>query len=126
MGWIGGKAINLTDVEINVTARNSVVAVQSLDGNPIRQSQRILISLGARSMPATEKSLPYFSEPVLGKISITAPAGMNLRAGDPRTRKLRGVAASYASGRYVLSLDRDLRTSGLVLDAVHKTPHLQK
>jgi hypothetical protein len=124
MGWIGGKAISLSNVDINVTARNSVVAVQSLDGNPIPRSQRILISLGARSMPATEKSLPYFSEPVQGKISITAPAGMNLRAGDAKTRRLRGAAASYTAGRYVLSLDRDLRSSWLILDAVqHKITH---
>ena len=126
MGWIGGEAIKLADVEINVSARNSVVAVQSLDGNPIRQSQSILISLSARSIPATEKSLPYYSEPVEGKISITAPAGMNLRAWDARTRKLRGLATSYTTGRYVLSLDRDLRSSWLVLDALHKTSHLHK
>jgi hypothetical protein len=126
MGWIGGKAINLADVEINVTARNSVVAVQSLDGNPIRQSRSILISLGARSIPATEKSLPYYSEPVEGKISITAPAGMNLRAWDGRARKLRGLATSYTTGRYVLSLDRDLRSSWLVLNATHKTGHFHK
>ena len=126
MGWIGGKTINLADVEISVAARNSVVAVQSLDGNPIRQSQSILISLGARSIPATEKSLPYYSEPVQGKISITAPVGMSLRAWDSRTRKLRALKVPYTTGRYVLSLDRDLRSSWLVLDAVHKKPAAHK
>jgi len=122
MGWIGGKTINLGEVEINVTARNSVVAVQSLDGNPIRQSRSILISLGARSIPAAERSLPFYSEPVEGKIFITAPAGMNLRAWDARTGKLRRLTVPYTAGRYILSLERDLRSSWLVLDALQNSP----
>jgi Cellulase (glycosyl hydrolase family 5) len=117
MGWIGGKTITLADVEMAVTARNSVVAVQSLDGNPIGRSRKIMISLGARSVPRADNSLPFYSEPVEGRIRVSAPAGLNLRAWDAGTGKLLGVAASYRDGRYTLRLDRSLRNSWLLLDA---------
>jgi hypothetical protein len=97
VGRIGGKSINLGDVAINIVTPNSVVAVQSLDEKPIRQSQRIVISLGAQ----TE-----------GTISITASPGMNAQA--------RGVQASYARGRYLLRLDRNLYNRWIVLAAPHK------
>jgi hypothetical protein len=116
MGWIGGKTITLPEVEVAVTTRNSVVAVQSLDGNPIGQSRKIMISLGARSVPRAENSLPYYSEPVEGRILVSAPPGLNLRVSDARSGKLRRVPASYKDGRYILALDRSLRSSWLVMD----------
>ena len=60
MGNIGGKTIALTEVEMEISTHNAAVAVQSLDGNAIRQSQNILISAGAGSMPAAGNSLPFF------------------------------------------------------------------
>jgi hypothetical protein len=117
MGWIGGKTITLPEVDIAVTTRNSVVAVQSADGNPIGQSRKIMISLGARSVPRADNSLPFYSEPVEGRILISAPAGLNLRAWDARSGKLLKVNASYRDGRYILTLDRTLRSSWLLLDA---------
>jgi Cellulase (glycosyl hydrolase family 5) len=116
MGWIGGTTITLPDVEIAVTTGNSVVAVQSLDGSPIGRSRKIMISFGARSVPRAENSLPYYSEPVEGRILVSAPPGLNLRASDARSGKLRRVASSYRDGRYVLALDRSLRSSWLSLD----------
>jgi hypothetical protein len=99
-----------------VTTRNSAVAVQSLDGSPISQSRKIMISFGARSVPRAENSLPYYSEPVEGRILVRAPPGLNLRASDGRSGKLRRVASSYRDGRYLLPLDRSLRSSWLLLD----------
>jgi hypothetical protein len=116
MGSIGGKTIALADVELVIATRNSVVAVQSMDGNPIRRSRKIMISLGARSVPAAANSLPYYSEPVEGRILVSAPAGLSLRDRDAGTRKLMGAAASYRNGRYSLTLDRSLRRSWLLLD----------
>jgi hypothetical protein len=116
MGWIGGKTITLTDVEIAVSTRNSVVAVQSLDGNPISESRKIMISVGARSVPQSEHSLPFYSEPVEGRILVSASAGLSLR--DAKTGKLlRGAPSSYKDGRYVLPLDRSPRSSWLLLGA---------
>jgi hypothetical protein len=115
MGWIGANPIVLSDVEIAVTTKNAVVAIQSLDGNAINQSKSIMISIGGRSVPETAHSLPYYSEPVEGSIMISAPAGLNLGAWDARKSRLRPVSAPYKSGRYLLTLDRTLKTSWLLL-----------
>jgi hypothetical protein len=122
MGWIGGKPITLANVDMAVTTRNSVIAVQSLDGNPIGQSRNIMISLGARSIPKAENSLPYYSEPVEGRILISAPPGLKLHAWNARTGKMLGVSAAYREGRYVLVLDRSLGSSWLLLGARPRSP----
>jgi hypothetical protein len=115
MGSIGSKTIALTEVEMEISTGNAVVAVQSLDGNAIRQSRSILISVGAGSMPAAGNSLPFLSEPIEGRILVSAPAGLSLRAWDARAGKFRQVAVSYKQGRYLLALDRTLRSSWLLL-----------
>ena len=115
MGWIGGRTITLPQVELDLASRNSVVAVQSLDGKPIDQSREIMLSVAARSVIRINNSLPYYSEPVEGKIVVTAPAGLSLRAWDAKAGKLRPVAVTYKQGRYVLALDRTLRSSWLLL-----------
>jgi len=117
MGWIGRQSIVLPDVDIAVTTRNSVVAVQSLDENPISRSRSIMISVGARSIPAAGNSMPYYSEPVEGKILVSAPPGLNLRAWNAKSRKMRRIGASYQNGRYVVALDPSLASSWLMLDA---------
>jgi hypothetical protein len=115
MGWIGGKTFTFAAVEIAVTARNSVVAVQSLDGSPISQSRNILISVGARSVPASANSLPFYSEPVEGKILISAPPGLKLLAWNARAARMRPLPVSYQDGRYAVALDRTIKSSWLVL-----------
>jgi hypothetical protein len=116
MGWIGGKTLNLADVELAMSTGNAVVAVQSLDGKPIARSLKIMISLGARSIPQTGNSLPFYSEPVAGKIVIRAPPNLHLLAADLRAGQM-PVTSSYANGRYILTLDRPIKTSWLVLEA---------
>jgi hypothetical protein len=71
--------------------------VQSLDENPIRQSQKIVISLG---------------EHTEGTILITAPPGMMVES--------RELHASYAGGKYLLRLDRNLYSPWIFLGAPHK------
>jgi hypothetical protein len=120
MGWIGEKAITLTDVEAQVTTRNSLIAVQSLDGTPIRQSQRIMISVAARSVPTAGMQLPFYSEPVEGSLLIAAAPGLRLSARDGRNGKMRHLRAPYNHGRYVVSLDRSLRSCWLLLEVRHR------
>ena len=115
MGWIGGKAIALADVKIDMATRNAVIAVQSRDGNPIGQSRNIMISVGARSIPRTADSLPFYSEPVEGEILIRALPGLKLVAWDARTGQLRRLSSAYRGGQYVLALDASLKSSWLLL-----------
>jgi hypothetical protein len=123
MGWIGGANIRLANVEIASATPNAVVAVQSIDGKPIGQSRDIIISVGARSVPKAPNSLPYYSEPVEGKILIGAASGLNLSVRDPRTGKLRQLPSTYADGHYVLKLDPSLKSSWLSLKSRLVTSH---
>lgn len=113
MGWIGGNEIRLADVRIDVATRNAVVAVQSLDGKPVRQSCDILVSMGARVLPRTGRSLPFHAEPVEGRIYITAPPGLKLYRGGPARGS--GQSVPYLDGRYVITLTSSLATYWLAL-----------
>lgn len=117
MGWIGGKTVSLANVEIALSTRNATVAVQSMDGSPIGKSRKIMISLGARSIPKTGNSLPFYSEPVEGRVFIAASPGLKVRVWDARAEKMRDMAAPYRNGRYSLVLDGSLRSYWLLLDA---------
>ena len=77
-GWVGGDSIDLTDVKFTIKTDNAVVAVQSVDDKPIRQSNKIFITVMARSKLKSGGQLPYLSEPVNGKIAVYAPEGMRL------------------------------------------------
>jgi hypothetical protein len=117
MGWVGGKKFALANVEIAVTTRNAAVAVQSLDGSPIGQSRSIMISIGARSVPRSAGTLPFYSEPVEGRLLIAAPQGLILSAWDAREGKTRQVPAPYLGGHYAVMLDKSMRSYWLMLGA---------
>jgi hypothetical protein len=115
MGWIGGKQISLPNVDIAATTRNATVAVQSLDGQNIDQSGAILVSFGARSIPQSGNQLPFYSEPVTGRVTIRAKNGLKLYKRSGPTKEEREIPALYEAGRYYINLDRDLDTYWLVL-----------
>jgi hypothetical protein len=115
MGWIGSKQINLANVDITATTRNATVAVQSLDGKNIDESRAILVSLGARSIPRSENQLPFYSEPVTGRVTIRANEGLKLYKRSGPAKEEHEIPASYENGRYHINLDRGLGTYWLVL-----------
>jgi hypothetical protein len=129
MGRIGGKQIDLAEVEIFTTTRNASVAVQSLDASPIRTSRLILLSLGARSVPKAANELPFYSESVEGEITIRAPAGLRLyplggsAANGTQNRntkasavaKMQGLVVTYRAGQYRIRFSRGLQTYWLML-----------
>lgn len=114
-GWIGGRTLDLGEASIRVTTRNASVAVQSLDRTPIMTSRRILISLGARSLPETAKGLPFHSEPVTGELSIRAAPGLTLYALRTAAGGAERIAAPYVNGKYMISLGPALKTYWLQL-----------
>jgi hypothetical protein len=114
MGWIGGKDVTLGNVEIKIATRNAAVAVQSLDGKPIGQSQSIMISLGARSVPSPNGQLPFNSEPVSGQLLIRAAKGLNVYSRDDARGRDR-IPSSYANGQYRVDLDPRLGTYWLFM-----------
>ena len=113
-GWIGGRSIALADVTFDISTPNASVAVQSLDGREIAGAKSLMISLGARSVPAAKNSVPFSSEPVTGTLQIRAQPGLKLYR---RTRPAeeREVRTDYRDGRYVVTLDSGLSTYWLVM-----------
>lgn len=114
LGWIGGLNFQFPDIGINVSTRNATVAVQTLDGKPVNSSRYLLISLGARSVPAGPNKMPYYSEPVVGRITIKAPSGLKLYKRGPDGTD-QEVPMTYSNGAYVVNLDASLRSYWLVL-----------
>jgi hypothetical protein len=114
LGRIGGRTVELSDVRISASTPSAAVAVQSLDGKPIRDSARILVSLGGGAVPVAERTLPFRAEPVTGRLSIRAPRGLRVYA--PAAGEApRPIAASYRDGRYLLELSRAAGSHWLVL-----------
>jgi hypothetical protein len=115
MGRIGGRTFKLADVEIAALTPNAAVAVQSLDGKPIRQAARILVSRGARSVPVSERRLPFRVEPVEGRLVIRAREGLRLYAAAMPGDEPRQLPAPYADGRYLVELPRVPNDAWLLL-----------
>ena len=115
IGWIGGKKISLADVDITVKTSNATVAVQSMNADEISNSRAILISLGARSIPKSENSLPFYSEPVEGQLLIRAPKGLKLYRENRAAKESREIPVPYMNGRYHINLERRLEAYWLVL-----------
>ena len=85
-GWIGGKALALKDASFQFKTTKAVVALSSIDDQPLSSSRFILITAvgQARPSPATDmgkalpgraaEHLPFLSEPVTGTITLRTKA----------------------------------------------------
>ncbi len=105
-GWIGGKTIDLDDVSFNIDTKKAVVAVQSLENVPIKESTAIFITAMARSQPITGDLLPFLSEPVAGTVTIQASPGLQLYKGALTGTQNKSNAFSFdnLSGKYTIDL----------------------
>ncbi len=95
-GWIGGRTAALSEVQIESRTPYAAVSVQSLTEAPISRSQRLLISMGAQSVPQGKH---YISEPVLATISIKASPGLTLSR-LTATGKKKAVPVDYDGSSY--------------------------
>ncbi|HQT25768.1 MAG TPA: hypothetical protein PLK99_04125, partial [Burkholderiales bacterium] len=95
LGWIGGKKLKLADVEIDLLNRNATVAVQSIDGKPIKLSGDIVVTLAGPTDIVQKMQGFYYRQPFEGTVIISARKG--LRSTDPE-----GI--SYQNGHYLLRL----------------------
>jgi hypothetical protein len=116
MGWIGARRIELNDVELNLKTPNAEIAVQSLDGNDISRSRRLMVSAAAQSIPQTPHSLPFYSRPVEGTIRIAALPGLRLYAWDGRAA-MRPIPVRFEKDHYVVTLDRSVPSAWWLLSA---------
>jgi len=123
-GWIGGETIDLSDVTFKIETKNAVVAVQSLDDKAISESNKIFITIMARSKPKTKNQLPFISEPITGLLEIHAPKGLTLYPIN-QIGKLKDklFAQQDNEGKYNINLSSDMKYHWFVLQK--KTPDFE-
>ena len=99
-----GKRVELTDVIVDVMTPKALVAIQSLEDEPVAESEHILLTVMAQVAPSADNKTPFRSQPVRGTVSVRAPPGLRLRPlgawgkrGDPLTMV-------YKRGRYQVEL----------------------
>jgi hypothetical protein len=80
-GWIGGKTLRLRDATFQIDTRKAIVALTSLDDQPLSSSRYILITAMARVVASPDNRLPFLSEPVVGTVILrTRSSGLELQA----------------------------------------------
>jgi hypothetical protein len=78
-GWIEGKTLKTKDVTFLFNNKKAVVALTSLDSQPLNTSRFILITAMARVVASSGNRLPLLSEPVNGTIRLrTTTADLEL------------------------------------------------
>ncbi|HUT90051.1 MAG TPA: hypothetical protein VMY37_11170 [Thermoguttaceae bacterium] len=114
-GWIGGTPVELKHVTFDVATPKAAVAVSSLDGKPIGQSRRLLITAIARVVASEGGKMPLLSEPVRGELAIRAPQGLRLipLAGDGS--HLEPIPIDYDGGSYCVTLPAERGTHWFLL-----------
>ena len=90
-----------------------MIAIQSIDDLSLDQSNKILISKVARSSPTKQKSFPFISEPIIGKITIRAKAGLRLfEITDSHHNPLKTY---YIKNEYTITLNEKIISPWLIL-----------
>ena len=114
MGWIGGKSIVLDDIIVDFKNVNAAIAVQSLDGYAINNSENILISLASRTEPSPNNSMPFLSEPLNGAITIKAKPGLKLFLLNKYGKEF-DLPHTYSNGSYKILIDETIKSYWLIL-----------
>lgn len=115
-GWIGGNTIELDDVKISVDTSNALVVVQSLGEKPIASAKEILITISAQVVASQGGGVPFWSEPVVGTISIRAEPGKKLYALKPDGRKSGPFKTIYSDGRYTIVIPDSMPSHWLIFE----------
>lgn len=106
VGWLGGKRVTVGQITVEVSNPAAAVAFSSLDGKPLRESRRVLLTVVARAVGAPQGSGAVFlSEPVTGTVSLKSDVtGLKLAAlsGDGTPSQVGSLRAE--GGVYSLAL----------------------
>ena len=113
-GWLGGKKVVLKDITVQLATKNASIAVQSLDGAPIRTSGKILISMASQARPVKENTLPFLSEPLKGRIGIRNSRRLKLYSLDPSGVKTKQTL-KRKNGAYIIEPGKLPPTSWFLL-----------
>ncbi len=118
MGWIGVYGpYELAHVTITSRTKFATVCVQSLDGAPILEARRLLVTVGARVL-SRQGRMPFYSEPVEGEVVIktVAPALRMVGLAPDGSSKDEKTLTSR-DGAVAVPLSRGDRTHWFILEA---------
>lgn len=73
-GWIGGEDLKTTDARFQFQTKKAVVALSSVDDEPLSKSRFVLITTVARALSDPEGRSPFLSEPTRGTITLKTEA----------------------------------------------------
>lgn len=96
-GWIGGEDLKTADARFQFQTRKAVVALSSVDDEPLFKSRFILVTAVARARAAPENRAPLLSEPTRGTIT--------LKTETPNLQLLALAADGRVAGRHDLKYD---------------------
>jgi hypothetical protein len=98
-GWIGGRTITLSGLELRIATPKAAVAVSALDGQPLASSAKILVTAVAQVRTRKGDSLPYVAEPVRGELRLkTGGAGFQVTAVSPAGQAMGGARVNAEGG----------------------------
>ena len=69
-GWLGGRSVVLDGVSFAMDTAKCAVALSSLDGQPLAESQDLLLASVAQVAPTAGNARPLLSEPVRGTVAF--------------------------------------------------------
>lgn len=110
-GRLDGAEVQLSDIALRMKSPMAAVAVQSLDGQPISGSEKILISVTGRIQPVEDGQPVYLHEPLQGEIRIRAADGLHLRQLDGKV-----LPHDTEDGFYVVDLSKLSREQWILLE----------
>jgi hypothetical protein len=104
-GWIGRRKHELRHATFEILTPKAAVAVSSLDSQAIPQSSRIHITAIGRAVVRKESGQEHImSEPIVGKLRVSAASGMRLFPLDERGNHLDPIEPAYRDGAYEILL----------------------
>ena len=104
LGNVGGVAFKFKASTIALKTAAAAVAVSSLDGKPIGQSNRVLLTAVGRSVASADGNFPMLSEPIAGTVTVKGPPGMKLVPLEGNGRLMPAVDVPFADGAYAVTL----------------------
>jgi hypothetical protein len=125
-GWIGGKALELKDAVFQFKTSKAVVALTSVDNEPLASSRFILITAVGQGRPSSAENYPFLSEPVAGTITLrTKTSGLELLSLGADGKVVTRTAPSPVEGSLVIRLPAGRGTHWYVLKARSPTRSTQ-
>jgi hypothetical protein len=117
-GWVGEKTLKLADCTIRVENAKAVVALTSLDDEPLSKSRKILVTTVARAITDRRFRPPFRSEPVVATVNLRSKAGaLQLLAVGPSGKTTERVALQNGPEGFTAQLPTPRGTHWYILES---------